>query len=204
MSVAVIDYGMGNLRSVVNALDFIGARHRLVRTPAEVRAEERLILPGVGSFHRAMENLTGSGVAGAIVETVGGGAAILGICLGMHLLADYGDEGGGSNGLGLLRGAIRRLPSAEGLRIPHMGFNEVRVVADHPLLAGIDDGSHFYFAHSYQFTDNTVDVIARAEHGVAFPAVIARGNVLAAQFHPEKSQTPGLRMLKNFCETRFC
>jgi imidazole glycerol-phosphate synthase subunit HisH len=200
VSISVIDYGMGNLRSVVNALDFLGVSHVMARTPAEVLSSERLLLPGVGSFRRAIENLNGSGVADAIKAATEGGTPILGICLGMHLLADYGDEGGGTYGLGLLRGRVVKLPSQKGLRIPHMGFNEVAIVAKHPLLAGIEDQSHFYFAHSYQFSDNEDDVVARASYGTSFAAVMASGRVAGAQFHPEKSQSHGLRMLRNFCK----
>lgn len=199
MSLSVIDYGMGNLRSVVNALDFLGVQHVMARTPDEVRAAQRLLLPGVGAFHRAMENLTASGVADAIREGVARGTPLLGICLGMHLLADYGDEGGGAAGLGLMRGRVVRLAAGEGLRIPHMGFNDVAISAAHPLLEGVEDRSHFYFAHSYQVSGNDADLIASAEHGASFPAVLASGRVMGAQFHPEKSQSPGLRLLRNFC-----
>jgi imidazole glycerol-phosphate synthase subunit HisH len=147
-----------------------------------------------------MENLNGSGVAAAIKAATAEGTPLLGICLGMHLLAEYGDEGGGTAGLGLLRGRVVKLTAQEGLRIPHMGFNEVAIAVDHPLVAGIEDRSHFYFAHSYQFSGNEQDVVARASHGGNFPAIMASGHVLGAQFHPEKSQSHGLRMLRNFCE----
>jgi glutamine amidotransferase len=200
MSIAVIDFGMGNLQSVVNALEFLGIPHLIVRTPLEVRSAKRLLLPGVGSFYRAMENLNASGLAEAIKDATNDGTPLLGICLGMHLLAEFGDEGGGTAGLGLLRGRVIKLPAGHGLRIPHMGFNDVLIEVEHPLLADIVNGSHFYFAHSYQFSDNDDQIVARATYGVTFPAIIASGMVMGTQFHPEKSQSQGLCLLRNFFE----
>lgn len=204
MKVAIVDYGTGNLRSIENALDFIGVRHRRVRTPGELLGERRLILPGVGSFRSAMENLTDLGVAEAVREAVGSGAHLLGICLGMQLLAELGEEGGRCRGLGLVEGVVRPLSAAAGVRIPHMGFNEVRILQDHPILSGIPDGSHFYFAHSFRFSDNPAAVIGEVNHGGPCTAVIVKGTVMGAQFHPEKSQSHGLRFLRNFCELSPC
>ena len=202
--IAIIDYGMGNLRSVENALDFIGAKHVLVRDPAGVAAADKVILPGVGAFQQAMASLARLGLADAVRSAASGGKPLLGICLGMQLLAETGEEGGLCPGLGLVSGTVRRLDPGPALRVPHMGFNEVELASVSALFEGIEDGSHFYFAHSYYLACPDEVVIARATHGRRFAAAVANGNVLGAQFHPEKSQSHGLRLLQNFCGNRPC
>lgn len=199
--VCVIDYGLGNLRSVENGLRAIGAACRFVRTPAQVASAGRLLLPGVGSFNAGMRNLRESGLADAIRNAAGKGMPLLGICLGMQLLVSRGDEGGEAAGLGLIRGEVRRFAALPDLRIPHMGFNEVEVLARSPLFDDIADRSDFYFVHSYHvIVADVADSLATATHGERFLAAIRRGNVFGTQFHPEKSQSQGLQLLKNFCK----
>jgi imidazole glycerol-phosphate synthase subunit HisH len=202
--VSIIDYGMGNLRSIVNALDFLGIPHRLVREPAAVMDAGMLILPGVGAFDRAMINLMDSGMAAAIADAARTGTPLLGICLGMQLLAERGEEGGGCHGLGLVPGTARRLRPESGVRIPHMGFNDVVQTRACPLFEGIGDRSDFYFAHSYYLDCDEAVVVGVAVHGSEFAAAIAHGNVMGTQFHPEKSQSHGLQLLRNFSGALAC
>lgn len=200
--ITVVDYGMGNLFSVANALDRLGLGWRMSANPAEVTAAERLILPGVGSFREAMQHLNETGLAQAIRACVFAGRPLLGICLGMQLLADRGTEdatpGNATPGLGLIPGTVLGLPKCAGLKIPHVGFNEVRLERTHPIFDGIDDRSDFYFVHSFHFEADDQTVLARTPHGVPFASVVARGTVVGTQFHPEKSQATGLRLLRNF------
>jgi glutamine amidotransferase len=203
--ISIIDYGMGNIRSIENALAFIGMPYRLIRERNEVRESERLILPGVGSFKSAMSNLIKSGVADAITDAATCGAPLLGICLGMQLLFDRSEEGGHCDGLGLIHGSVRRFEPRVGLQIPHMGFNEVRAKRTSPLFNGIVDRSDFYFVHSYHVVvDEETDVLAVTTHGSSFTAAVGRGNIFGTQFHPEKSQSQGLQLLRNFCGFQAC
>ncbi len=198
--VVVVDYGLGNLRSVENALAAIGAPYRFARNASEVRAAPKLLLPGVGAYRVGMQNLEQAGLADAIRAVAAEGIFVLGICLGMQLLLDEGDEGGYAKGLGLIPGKVRKIEPAQGLRIPHMGFNEVRIAYGSPLLADIPDSSDFYFVHSYHaVVAEERDTLATTVHGGEFASVIGRGNVFGTQFHPEKSQGQGLKLLKNFC-----
>lgn len=203
--ISIIDYGMGNLRSVRNAFAYLGVPSRLIRTPEEVLASERLLVPGVGSFREAMQNLASLQLVEPVREMARRGTPVLGICLGMQLLAEEGEEGGACEGIGLLPGMARRLePADPRLKIPHMGFNEVRLTREMPLFAGVPDGNHFYFAHSYQFLGDEANVAGVTVYGAPFASVVARANVIGAQFHPEKSQSHGLAMLRNFSETSPC
>lgn len=203
--ISIIDYGMGNLRSIQNALSFVGASHRLTRDPEELLHAAKLILPGVGSFRKAMDNLTSSGMGESIIAAANRGTPILGICLGMQLLADEGEEGGVCNGLGLIGGKIAQFESgSDEQRVPHMGFNEVRFVRKLPIFAGIAESSHFYFAHSYHLVGNNEDVAGITTHGMSFVSIVARENVIGTQFHPEKSQSHGLQLLRNFCNGSIC
>lgn len=203
--ISIIDYGMGNVRSVQNALDYLGYSNELIQTAAEIKASEKLILPGVGSFTEAMDNLSRLDVVGAIRDAASAGTPFLGICLGMQLLADQGDEGGLREGLGLIGGTAKRLETRDAdLKVPHMGFNEVTYTKPSDLFAGIDDASHFYFAHSYVLDCPRERVVAIAVHGLPFTAAVQRDNVMGSQFHPEKSQSHGLRFLQNFCERPAC
>jgi len=198
--VSIIDYGLGNLRSVENALRAIGAPYRFVRDAGQIKEAGRLLLPGVGTFPAGMRNLRATGLIDAIREAAAQGTPVLGICLGMQLLVSRGDEGEGAEGLDLIPGLVQRFtPSAE-VRIPHMGFNEAEVLSFDPLFANIKNGSDFYFVHSYHVVvEAEENAIAMSTHGQPFVAAIRHGNVFGTQFHPEKSQSQGLQLLRNFC-----
>lgn len=204
VTISLVDYGASNLRSVSNALEFCGIRWRLVKTPNEIASSEKLILPGVGSFQQAMRNLSSCGLSIAIISAGLQGMPVLGICLGMQLLADFGEEGGGGAGLGLIPGAVRKLCARPGFRIPHMGFNGVRQEKEHPIFRGIRNESDFYFAHSYFFDGSPDRVIGTTEHTQRFGAVVAAGSIWGTQFHPEKSQGNGLQILRNFAQIPAC
>ncbi|MFA7263618.1 MAG: imidazole glycerol phosphate synthase subunit HisH [Caulobacter sp.] len=210
-SVALIDYGSGNLRSAEKALrraaEGLAAPVDIVVTadPDVVAKADRLVLPGVGAFAACMGALTAlDGMVEAMIQAaIGRGAPFLGICVGMQLLADRGLEFGETKGLGWIGGDVARLtPADPAAKIPHMGWNALEAVADHPLLAGLGEGAHMYFTHSFAFTPKDPShVIASVNHGGRFAAAVARDNIMGVQFHPEKSQTQGLRLLANFLET---
>ncbi|MDO8295200.1 MAG: imidazole glycerol phosphate synthase subunit HisH [Caulobacter sp.] len=210
-SVALIDYGSGNLRSAEKALrraaEGLAAPVDIVVTadPDVVAKADRLVLPGVGAFAACMGALTAlDGMIEAMIQAaIGRGAPFLGICVGMQLLADRGLEFGETKGLGWIGGDVARLtPADPAAKIPHMGWNALEAVIDHPLLAGLGEGAHMYFTHSFAFTPNDPShVIASVNHGGRFAAAVARDNIMGVQFHPEKSQTQGLRLLANFLET---
>ncbi len=193
----VIDYGMGNLSSVQRALEEVGAAVFISDRPSDIRESSSLILPGVGAFGEGMRNLRESGMAAAIMEAVlEDGIPLLGICLGMQLLAGKGEEGGPQEGLGLIPGAIRKLNPGNGERLPHIGWNEVTPTRPHPMFEGIPDGSDFYFVHSYHF--DTESPLATTPFAGGFTSSVAKDRIWGAQFHPEKSSKPGLRLLENF------
>jgi glutamine amidotransferase len=207
--VALIDYGSGNLRSAEKALARVaeGAAEIIVTAdPETIARADRIVLPGVGAFAACMSALQArDGVVEAMTEAVKGcGAPFLGICVGMQLLATKGLEFGETPGLDWIAGEVRKLePADEAIKIPHMGWNPLVDAADHPLFAPFRNGEAVYFTHSFAiFPSNPADVTAFAEHGVRFPAAVARGNVAGVQFHPEKSQKPGLALLKRFLEWR--
>jgi glutamine amidotransferase len=210
-SVALIDYGSGNLRSAEKALrkaaEGLVAPVDIVVTadPDVVARADRLILPGVGAFAACMGALSSrDGLIGAMTEAViGRRAPFLGICVGMQLLADRGLEFGETRGLGWVAGDVARLtPAVPTAKIPHMGWNGLRDLIDHPLLAELGEGAHMYFTHSFAFAPTDPShVIASVNHGGRFAAAVARDNIMGVQFHPEKSQTLGLRLLANFLET---
>lgn len=201
-TVTVIDYGMGNLWSVASALRFLGARCDLSSDPRKISQADTLLLPGVGSFRKAMQVLDSTGIADAIREAVTiRQKKILGICLGMQLFAEGGSEDGISDGLGLISGKIERFPTADlgGLKVPHIGFNWVAAMNDSPMFAGLGDGADFYFVHSYRLKyEGQPGCAGLCRYGEDFIAAYANENVHATQFHPEKSQTNGLRLLTNF------
>lgn len=200
-SIAIVDYGMGNIRSVINALREVGADGELIRDAGAVARQRKLIIPGVGAFGEAMENLRRFGLDQALEEARKAGATILGICLGMQLMFTESDEGGQQTGLGWVKGPVARFPKQPGLRVPHMGWNDLAFTREHALRAGVENGSDVYFLHShYCSCDDPSDVLATAEYGVRFTAMIARENLFGIQFHPEKSQQAGLRMLRNFAQ----
>ena len=195
--IAIVDYGLGNLGSVTKGFRACGAETVLSGDPAELRRAEALVLPGDGAFGAAMGELRARGLVGGLVEAVRAGTPLLGICVGMQLLLEESEEHGRHAGLGLLPGRVRRLPDA-GLPVPHMGWNRLRPRKAHAVLDGLEHGAHVYFVHSY-FCDAPEDVVlATTDYGIDVPAVVGAGSVLGFQFHPEKSQGVGLRLISSF------
>jgi len=197
--IAVVDYGMGNLRSVAKALEAIGEEPLATRDPADLRAASHIVLPGVGAFSQCVANLRATGLVDVLDEEVRQRKKpFLGICLGMQLLANESEEGGWHEGLGWLAASVRRLHDDGGLKVPHIGWNDVRAEPGSPLFKGVRDPV-FYFVHSYYVDCADPRLVsATCDYGVTFPAAIVADNVWAVQFHPEKSQANGLRFLQNF------
>ncbi len=197
--IAVIDYGAGNLFSVANALKYLGVEYKITADIAEIKSASGYILPGVGAFGYAMEMLEKTGLIQTIKEEINT-KPLLGICLGMQMLFDSSNEFGQTTGLGLISGEIKEIEDT-GLIIPHMGWNEL-VINDekNPMLKGINSGDCVYFVHSFMAYTEPENITAHCEYGVKVPAIVHKGNVFGAQFHPEKSGEVGLLMLKNFCE----
>lgn len=197
--IAIIDYGMGNLRSVQQAIEAIGQQATVSSDPEVVRRASHVILPGVGAFADAMTELRRTGLGEAFSEAVRSGKPCLGVCLGLQLLFDRSFEDGDYTGLGLLPGRVVRFESRPGLKVPHMGWNTLRVLRPVPLLEGLDADPSVYFVHSYHAqADCPDDVAATADYPDPFPAIVWRENLMACQFHPEKSQRVGLAMYANF------
>lgn len=197
--IALVDYGSGNLRSAEKALTKVGARVDIVSQPDRIAAADAVVLPGVGAFGDCVKNLSAGNLAVAIQEFIKTGKPFLGICVGLQMLFENGEESPGVAGLGVIPGNVPRF-KVNGLKVPHMGWNRLRIrQSECPLLAGIPDQSSVYFVHSYYGAPRQESVVAAtAEYGVEFAAVLWTGNVYATQFHPEKSQAVGLRMLENF------
>jgi len=195
--IAILDYGMGNLRSVEKALEHVGATARISAEAAEVRASDGLVLPGVGAFPRAMERIAERGLDELIVERRAAGVPILGICLGLQLLFDSTTELGGAAGLGLLPGPVEEL-RADGLKVPHIGWSPVRWERDSRLTEGIESETPFYFVHSFAPRPGAGELLGSAAYGERFACAAERGDVFGVQFHPEKSSAAGLRLLSNF------
>jgi imidazole glycerol-phosphate synthase subunit HisH len=199
--IGIVDYGMGNLASVENALDNLGYATLRCSGANQIDSCERIVLPGVGSYQAAMAALESGGWVDAIRDFAQSGRPLLGICLGMQLLFDCGEEHGSSPGLGLIPGEVVGLKPPFPLKVPHVGWNSLEKATDHPLLEGVRSNVDVYFVHSYHCIPlEKSDVIADCNFGVYFVAAVARGNVAGMQFHPEKSQLSGLRMLGNFAE----
>lgn len=197
--IGVIDYGMGNLRSVFNAIDSLAIDATLVATPDGVAACDRLIVPGVGAFGRAMEELDRRGLSDAIREHARAGKPVLGICLGMQVLASEGREPVPTPGLGLVDGVAERLSVNPPRRLPHVGWNSLSLTRPHPVFEGVKPNADYYFVHSYVVQPaNTSDALAHTEYEARFVSALAHENVVGVQFHPEKSQSNGLRILENF------
>jgi len=202
--ITIIDYGMGNLRSVQKAFEQLGFKARVSVDPQDAVDADKLVLPGVGAFKDCMHNLTAGGFVDPIREHVASGRPFLGICLGLQLLFTESEEFGRHAGLDLIPGRVVRFPAGmrgedDELKVPHMGWNRIRLRNPSPLYAGIEDDSFVYFVHSYYVVPDDPAVIATdTDYGITFCSSICRRNVMATQFHPEKSQSIGLKMLENF------
>jgi len=199
--IAIIDYQMGNLRSVQKGFERVGYSATITSDPAVIARAEKVVLPGVGAFADAMAELRRRELVDPIRESIASGKPFLGICLGLHLLFDRSYEDGTHEGLGVLAGEVRRFESSAGLKVPHMGWNEVQLKCRPPLFDQIDDGAYFYFVHSYFVVPEDASVVAgEASYPDPFCAMVWRDNLFATQFHPEKSQKDGLRLLENFAD----
>lgn len=201
--IAIIDYDAGNIKSVEKALLSLGQEVKITDDPQEILSADKVILPGVGAFGDAMDNLDKRGLVPVIHEVAERGIPFLGICLGLQLLFERSDEAPGVEGLGLLRGEILRIPAQEGLKIPHMGWNSLHLENDGRLYKDLPEQSYVYFVHSYYLKAEEEEIVkASTEYGVHIHASVEKGNVFACQFHPEKSGDVGLHILKNFVELK--
>lgn len=202
--IAMVDYGVGNLFSLEQSFRAIHADVTVTADADVLRGADKILLPGVGAFGDAAEKLRSSGLGEVVVAEAKKGKPLLGICLGMQLLFEKGHEYGCHKGLGLISGSIKPISDVipHGLKIPHMGWNSLEFTRESRLFANIHDGEFVYFVHSYYATDCDADTIATAEYGVPLTAAVEKGNVFGCQFHPEKSGTAGLAILKAFCEMK--
>jgi glutamine amidotransferase len=197
MMIAIIDYGAGNLRSVTNAISRLGYQPKLISVPEEVLTAPAVILPGVGAAADTMANLQKLGLVSPIRQFIAGGRPFLGVCIGLQVLFSGTEEGGWHECLGIIPGVVRRLPN--GLKVPHMGWNQVRQGVSHPIFDDIPDETNFYFVHSYYVEPEDRSLVAgETEYGIPICSVIARDNLIATQFHPEKSGEVGLKIYDNF------
>jgi glutamine amidotransferase len=200
-SIAIVDYGMGNLRSVQNSLEHLGYQGSIVSDPLKLLTYNKIILPGVGAFGQAISCLHQSGMADALGECKSSGTHILGICLGMQLMCALSEEDGIHQGLGWFSARVTKFELEAKLQIPHMGWNGVDFMRDDKLFNGLQSGDDAYFVHSYHAVcDNDCDVLATTDYGIQFTSVIQRDNLWGIQFHPEKSQGFGLAMIRNYLE----
>jgi glutamine amidotransferase len=198
-AIAIIDYGMGNLRSVQKAFEKIGHQAVVTNDPAVVAKAAKVVLPGVGAFEDAIHELRQRNLVRPVLDAIESGKPFLGICLGLQLLFDVGYENGRHEGLGVLRGDVVRFDLPEEYSVPHMGWNQLDIARCSPVLAGVDPGTYVYFVHSYYVVPQDRAVIATTtDYGGPFCSMIWRDNVFASQFHPEKSQSHGLKILQNF------
>ena len=205
--IAIIDYGVGNLFSLASSFTAIGVEAVATRDPDVIRAADRIILPGVGAFGDAAEKLRSSGMAKIVIEEAKKGKPIMGICLGMQLLFEKSYEYGEHEGLGLIKGSVRPIADVipKGLKIPHIGWNALLMTDEkNPIFKYIKNGDCVYFVHSFYAADCESAVIANAEYGAPLTAAVAASNVFGCQFHPEKSGTVGLNILRAFCEVEAC
>ncbi len=195
--IAIIDYGAGNLRSVANAIRELGYQPRITSRAEEIQKAQAVILPGVGAAGDTMASLRNLGLVDPIKQLIAEDRPFFGVCIGLQVLFTDTEEGGGHDCLGVIPGRVKKLPA--GRKVPHMGWNQVRQRVSHPVFEGIPDGANFYFVHSYYGEpDDKSLAIGETEYGVTMGSVIARGNLVATQFHPEKSGTYGLKMYQNF------
>jgi len=198
MYIAIINYNMGNIKSVENAFKIIGVQVKVTSSPNVIRKAEAVVFPGVGAFQDAVNNLRKLNLYKAVIEATGSGKPFLGICIGLQVLFEYGKEGGISNGLGIFKGSVEKIPP--GVKIPHMGWNKIKIVKGKSLLLkDIKDGESFYFVHSYHVVCNDESLVSSlTEYGVNIVSSIEYKNIYGLQFHPEKSSRSGLQILKNF------
>ncbi|MBI4743721.1 MAG: imidazole glycerol phosphate synthase subunit HisH [Actinobacteria bacterium] len=195
--IAIINYGMGNLRSVQKAIEKVGGETIITSDPEVIRKADKVVLPGVGAFFDAIENLKSNNLVEVIKETIDSGKPFLGICLGLHLLFTESEEDGLHKGLDILKGRVVRF--SDEVKVPHMGWNQIEIKNDNLILENIPDNSYFYFVHSYYPVPEDKDVIATTtDYGMEFASSVSRDNIFATQFHPEKSSDLGLKILKNF------
>ena len=198
--ITVVDYDAGNLHSVVNALKYLGIPAKISSDPDEVADAQKLILPGVGAFGDAMEQLKSRGLDTALKDAAGKGTPLLGICLGLQVLFERSEESPGAQGLGILKGEILHIPPEGGLKIPHIGWNSLHLCNDGRLFRDVPENTYVYFVHSYYLKAADDQIVkATTEYGVEIHASVEQGNVFATQFHPEKSSRVGMRILRNFC-----
>lgn len=198
----IVDYGMGNLHSIAKAFEYVGAEVKISSDAKEISRADKIVLPGVGAFRDGMENLKKQGLDVVLrKEVLENKKPFLGICLGMQLLADKSFEFGEWNGLGFVSGEVCEFDVDKKLKVPHVGWNDVNVLKDAPILSGIKNNSDFYFVHSYHLVcKDKENILGVSDYGGEFTAMINKDNIVAAQFHPEKSQRDGLKLLKNFLE----
>lgn len=197
--VAIIDYGAGNLSSVKKALDYLGTESEITQDKEKILSASHVILPGVGSFGDAMKSMAERGLVEPVKQAARSGKPFLGICLGLQLLFESSEESEGVEGLGLIKGKIVQIPRDNGLKVPHIGWNSVKINQKNGIFSGIEDGSYFYFVHSFYLKDAEPDAVAATtEYGVGIECAVQKGNLCATQFHPEKSSRLGLQLLENF------
>ena len=195
--IAVIDYGMGNLRSVQKGFEKVGFEAVVTSDIKTIESASKIVLPGVGAFTDCMNNLEGRGLVEPVIRAIEKGKPFLGICLGLQLLFEESEEFGNRKGLGVIKGKVKRFPTSE-LKVPHMGWNSIKKVKDTPLLADLADDSYLYFVHSYYVLPDEDVAATTTDYGMEFTSSIVKDNIFACQFHPEKSQADGLKILKAF------
>ncbi len=200
--IIMIDYGAGNIRSVQKAFEHLGAEVSLTNDPEKILSAKKLVLPGVGAFGAGMDALRQNPLDEATIQAADKGTPLLGICLGMQFLFDQSDEMGNHQGLGLIPGQVTRFNFENNdLKVPHMGWNQIEPCKKHPLMAGVNEGAYAYFVHSYYcLLDDKKDILIQTQFGFPFPSGVARENITGIQFHPEKSQKTGLKILQNFIQ----
>jgi glutamine amidotransferase len=199
MSLAIIDYGIGNLRSVEKAFTAQGIDAVVTRDEKILRNADKLVLLGVGAFGYAMQSLRELGFDEVVIEAANAGKPIIGLCVGLQMMFDEGHEFGVHKGLGLLKGKVVKFP--DNLHVPHIGWNQVALQREHPIFRGLEDQSFFYFVHSYYVEPEEAScVLGTTEYGLTYPSICGRDNIVGVQFHPEKSQATGLQLLRNFAE----
>ena len=199
--IAIIDYGAGNIQSVYKALKYVGCDCIVTNDKNEIMKAEGAILPGVGSFGNSMDNMNKNGITETVREFIKTKKPFLGICLGLQLLFPESEESPGVKGIDIFKGTVTKIPDGEGLKIPHMGWNSIKLLKKDGIFKGIKDNSYVYFVHSYYLNAENKDIVAaQTEYGVTIDAAVSYENVTATQFHPEKSGEVGLQMLRNFAE----